>query len=44
MLLVEALTLNKCFSEDDFEAVLVTFGCYDYGANSSEAVKKIVRD
>ena len=23
-------------SEDDFEAVLATFGCYDYGASASE--------
>ena len=31
-------------SEDDFEAVLATFCCYDYGANSSEAVEKIATD
>ena len=24
-------------SENDFEAVLTTFCCYDYGVNSSEA-------
>ena len=30
--------------EDEFEAVLVTFCCYDYGANASEVVKKIARD
>ena len=29
---------------DDFEAVLTTFCCYDYGANSSEAVEKIATD
>ena len=30
-------------SENDFEADLATF-CYDYGANSSEAVQKITKD
>ena len=29
-------------SENDFEAVLVTFRCYDHGAKTSEAVQKIV--
>ena len=28
-------------SENDFEAVLVHFFCYEYGANASEAVQKI---
>ena len=28
-------------SESDFEAVLVNFCCYKYGANASEAVLKI---
>ena len=28
-------------SENDFEAVLVHFCCYEYGANASEAVQKI---
>ena len=28
-------------SENDFEAVLATFCCYDYGAKASEAVQKI---
>ena len=28
-------------SENDFEAVLVNFCCYKYGANVSEAVQKI---
>ena len=27
-------------SENDFEAVLVNFCCYEYGANASEAVHK----
>ena len=32
---------EKLLSENDFEAVSVNFCRYDYGANSSEAVKKI---
>ena len=28
-------------SENDFEAVLATFCCYDHGAKASEAVQKI---
>ena len=31
-------------SENDFEVDLTTFCCYDYGANSSEAVQKITAD
>ena len=31
-------------SENDFEAVLATFCCHDYGANASEAVQKIASD
>ena len=31
-------------SEIDFEAVLAIFGCYDLGANASEAVQKINAD
>ena len=27
--------------ENDFEAILVNFCCYDYGVNASEAVQKI---
>ena len=30
--------------ENDFEAVLATFCCYEYGANASEAVQKIATD
>ena len=30
--------------ENDFETVLATFYCYDYGANDSEAVQKIATD
>ena len=32
---------EELFSENDFEAVLANFCCYDYGANASEAVQKI---
>ena len=32
---------EELLSENDFEAVLVNFGCYEYGANASEAVQKI---
>ena len=31
-------------SENDLEAVLATFCCYDYGANASETVKMIAID
>ena len=31
-------------SENDLEAVLATFCCYDYGANASETVEKIAID
>ena len=31
-------------SENDFEAVLATFCCYDHGAKASEAVQKIATD
>ena len=30
--------------ENDFEAVLATFCCYNYGAKASEAVQKIPKD
>ena len=32
---------EELLSENDFEAVLVNFCCYEYGANVSEAVQKI---
>ena len=32
---------EELLSEKDFEAVLVNFCCYEYGANTSEAVQKI---
>ena len=31
-------------SENDFEAVLATFCCYDYGVNAFEVVQKIATD
>ena len=36
-----------CFellSKNDFEAVLVTFCCYDHGAKASEEIQKIATD
>ena len=38
------MALWELFSENDFETVLVTFCCYDYDANASEAVQKIATD
>ena len=35
---------EELHSENDFEAVLAAFCCYDYGADASEAVQKIARD
>ena len=35
---------EELLSENDFEVVLATFSCYDYGANASEAVQKIATD
>ena len=32
---------EELLSENDFEAVLVNFCCYEYGANASKAVQKI---
>ena len=32
---------EELLSENDFEAVLANFCCYDYGANASEAFPKI---
>ena len=31
----------ELLSENEFEAVLANFCCYDYGANASEAGQKI---
>ena len=31
---------EELLNENDFEAVLVNFCCYEYGANVSEAVQK----
>ena len=35
---------EELLSENDFEAVLATFCCYDHGAKASEAVQKIATD
>ena len=35
---------EELLSENDFEVVLATFCCYEYGANASEAVQKIATD
>ena len=35
---------EELLGENGFEANLVTFCCYDYGANASEAVQKIAID
>ena len=32
---------EELLSENDFEAVLVNFCCYEYGANASETIQKI---
>ena len=32
---------EELLGENDFEAVLATFCCHDYGTNASEAVQKI---
>ena len=32
---------EELLSENDFEAVLVNFCCYEYGGNASEAFQKI---
>ena len=36
-----AFVYEELLSENDFEAVLANFCCYDYGANASGAVQKI---
>ena len=35
---------EEWLSENDFEVVLATFCCYDYGANASESLQKITTD
>ena len=35
---------EELVSENDSEAVLVSFCCYDHGGNASEAVQKIASD
>ena len=39
-----AASSEDFLSEDDFEVFLITFSCYDFGANVSEAVEKIATD
>ena len=39
-----AASSGDFLSEDDFEAVLATLCCCDYGTKSSEAVQKIATD
>ena len=42
---VAAAAFNEDFlSENDFKVVLAILCCYDYGANSSGAVKRIASD
>ena len=40
---MEAFVRNL-LTENDFEAFLTTFCCYDFDANASEAVQKIATD
>ena len=35
---------ERWLSQNDVDAVLATFFCYDYGANASEALQKIATD
>ena len=35
---------KELLSENDFEAVLAAFSCYEYGANTSDADQKITAD
>ena len=35
---------EELLSESDFEAVLATSCCYDYGGNASEAIQEIATD
>ena len=35
---------GELLSENDFDAVLATFCCYDHGANASQAIQKITTD
>ena len=38
---VQRIHQKELLHENDFEAALANFCCYDYGANASEAVQKI---
>ena len=35
---------EEFLSKNDFEAVLATFCCYEYGVNASEAAQKMATD
>ena len=35
---------EELLSENDFEAVLATSCCYDYGGNASESIQEIATD
>ena len=35
---------EEFLSKNDFEAVLATFCCYEYGVNASEAAQKMAAD
>ena len=35
---------NELLSQNDFEAILAAFSCYEYGTNTSEADQKITAD
>ena len=34
---------EELFSENDFEAILIDFSCYEYGSNASEAVQALAK-
>ena len=38
------LSTAEVLTKNDFEAVLVTFCCYDHGVKASEEVQKIATD
>ena len=42
--MVALVFCEEFLNENNFEAVLASFCCYDYGANNSEAVQKITTD
>ena len=34
---------EELFSENDFEAILIDFSCYEYGSNASEAAQALAK-